>query len=596
MTFILFIFVTVLLYVLFSGKVRKLNERVSHMEKYLQETTKQLATQQKEVELQEPDLSTVQSSSSPITGLEEQYTSPAVFEQNVGEVSGGFLEWLKTDWLMKLGGLLIVLGMAWFVNYAFVHDWIGDIGKIGLGLVVGTLIVALGRYRIQAYASQGSILMFVGVLGIILTLWAGREYYGFFTPLSVLVMMFLASSLLGVTSVTQNRVSLAYANVLLGAVAPLLTGGVNMTISVLFTYLFILAIGSVWVAVVTGWRQIILTSLAVIYLHSIPFLGGYIGAEEETGLLFCFAFTALYFLVTIGGLGRSSAVKVYDLITAVVSGVFLITWILTVAAPEWQVLLLTAWTLVFGFGAFTAVRLGAGIEFFYGYGGVGAVLLATATAIELEGPELTIAFIFEALVVLLVGYLITKKAQSVPMLALPMLIPIILSFSSMDSYLWKDSILHEHSLVLVLMIVSTVWVNRFFMRVRLNEVEEGRVVLAGFSNVAGFVSAFYGIVYIWLASHALFTDDAGTIVALFVYIGVGSQLYLSGKKMGIRWKRIVGATLIGITSAYLLLVAGMILGTFGRIVAYMVIGVVLVSVAWHERNVSKLQGLREGKE
>jgi uncharacterized membrane protein len=105
-----------------------------------------------------------------------------------------------------------------------------------------------------------------------------------------------------------------------------------------------------------------------------------------------------------------------------------------------------------------------------------------------------------------------------------------------------------------------------------------------FSKITGATASLYGIVYVWLTSRAIFGDEFGLIVALFVYIAVGSMLYLSGKHTGEKWKRVIGGVLIGLTSAYLLFVAGVMLGTFGRVVAYIVIGVALVSVAWHERS------------
>jgi hypothetical protein len=579
-------------FVLFIGVfvlIHRLSKRMTYMERYLQNVTKQFGqmTQTAPVssvpeknreELEIQQLLEQQSSATPMP--QEPVYAPAK--------ESAFGAWLKRDWLMKLGALFIILGLAWFVNYAIAEGWIGPMGRITLGLVVGALVLVLGRFRANAYISQGSILMFTGALGIVLTVWAGRELYDFFTPMSSLVIMFLTSCVLGLTSIHFRYVPLAYANVLLGAVAPLMTASSDMPLTTLFTYLLVLSLGAIWVAVVTGWRQLVLLSLIVVSCYSVPFLGDAVfHGIEENGLLFSFVFAALFFCVSVLGMHQMGQTKIYDLATAALSGLFLLAWILLGADEEWQVMLLVMWTLVFGVGAFIAQRLGATIEYFFTYAGVGILFIGVATALQLDGPALTIAFILESLVVLIVGYRVTGNAKTIPVLALPTIIPILLSFGSMDSYSWRDSIVHEDSLVLVLMILSAVGLGQYFMSMRLNESESERALLLSFTRVTGTIASLYGIVYVWLASHALFGDEFGLIVALLVYIAVGSALYLSGKRTGEKWKRVIGGVLIGLTSAYLLLVAGMILGTFGRVVAYVVIGVVLVSVAWHERSILK---------
>ncbi|HCC05395.1 TPA: hypothetical protein DEP58_03785 [Patescibacteria group bacterium] len=568
--------------------VKKIEDRMMHLEQYLQKATEQFGKVERTT-----------NAVSPAVALRDEETkvqvpvptnSTELPENPAPSAVGNLIEWLKTDWLMKLGGLLIVLGMAWFVNYAFANNWIGPMGRISLGFIVGAMILVLGRYRMNTYISQGGILMFIGALSIILTTWAGRELYGFFTPASALVLMFLIASVLGITSVHFKRPPLAYANVLLGAIAPLLTASPYPSLSGLFTYLLVLSLGSIWVASVTGWRQVIFLSLATVSMYSAPFLmDSYL--TNDDGLMFAFVFSALFFFVSILGMRHIQKTSLYDVLTAVLTGLFLLAWILVDAEMEWQSLLLVTWTLVFAFGAFTAVRLGAAMSYFYAYASVGVLLLGSATAVELDGPTLTIAFILESLAVLILGFHVTKKPSLLPILAIPSIVPILLSFESMDASLWSKwstGIYHDDSLVLALMILSGVLVVRYVLYMRSKEQDEVvRDKLLFFSNLAGTVASLYGIVYVWLCSKALFGEEYGVIIALILYIIIGSTLYLNGKKTGEKWKRVVGGALIGITSVYLLFLTGTILGVFGRVVAYTVIGVVLIGVAWHERSSSK---------
>ena len=69
-------------------------------------------------------------------------------------------ERLGTSWLNKIGITLLVLGVAYLLNYTLTH--IGPVGKIATGYAVGAILIALGvigerkeRYRIAARAVLG---------------------------------------------------------------------------------------------------------------------------------------------------------------------------------------------------------------------------------------------------------------------------------------------------------------------------------------------------------------------------------------------------------------------------------------------------------
>jgi len=300
--------------------------------------------------------------------------------------------------------------------------------------------------------------------------------------------------------------------------------------------------------------------------------------------MFAFGFTALFFFTSIAGMRAVQRVSIPDLLTALGSGGFLLMWVLGAAADEWRSMLLIAWTIVFAFGASLAVRMGAHTNYFYSYAGVGVVFIGMATVLELEGPTLAIATIIEALVVLLVGYRITRNVRTIPILAIPAIVPLLLALESAGSRAWHNSIVHGDSLVLLLTVGALIGVAKYFRYLRLNEPEEIRTSLVTYANVAGIGAALYGVIYIWLASNALFDDVFGITVSMFIYTAVGAWLYLWGKRTGQKWKRVVGGIMVVVSASFLLFVFGGILGPFGRIIAYMLVGVLLVFTAWRERD------------
>lgn len=172
-------------------------------------------------------------SSTPVGAPPPQPTQPPVTQPLVATTAplpasespafGNLFRWLRDDWLLKLGALLLLIGFGWLARYAFLHGWIGPMGRITLGLVSGALILVLGWWRIQKFLHQGEIFLVLGSTTVLLTLFAARELYGFFTPLSALVVMFLSTAFVAFVSVRYKNRSLALASLILAGVAPLLT-------------------------------------------------------------------------------------------------------------------------------------------------------------------------------------------------------------------------------------------------------------------------------------------------------------------------------------------------------------------------------------
>ena len=133
-----------------------------------------------------------------------------------------FTSWIKEDWLLKLGGLLLIIGFGWLTTYAFLNNWVGPMGRITLGIIAGALFILFGYIRVKKYLHQGGVFLILGSTIILLTVFAGREFYGFFTPISALAIMFLSTALVALVSVKYDSRSIAISSLILAGVSPLL--------------------------------------------------------------------------------------------------------------------------------------------------------------------------------------------------------------------------------------------------------------------------------------------------------------------------------------------------------------------------------------
>jgi len=591
MTFLAFV-AAVTLAIVALVQARGLRSRIEDIERRLRAQIVTETTQKECAELSpESPHTEVVPGRRPNSFMDAEYVRPRTFIDETGVSSISHEDplvrlwlWCKEDWLMKLGGLLVVLGMGWFVSYAIAEGWIGPYGRIMLGCTVGAGVLGLGYYRLQKVAIQGSTLMVVGAAIVLLTLFAARELYDMFTPLSVLIVMFGTTCLLGAASIRYVRRELAYANVALAAIVPLFSGWPDPTVFEVMLYLLVLSAGTVWVAVLTSWRELTLASLAVVWLYSVNVLQGYRFRDElDLGMLFAFILVSLFFTASTVGMRMASRLSIVDVLLGLGSGVFLLMWIINGASDEWQSMLCAVWMVVFAVGAFLATRLGAPVGYFYTYAGVGVVLLGVATALELEGPALAVAAIVEAALVLWFGYRITGTARNIPVLCIPSVIPVLLSFSSMAARAWQDDIFHEDAFVLVMMVLTTAGVGALF-RERVRHVrKEDQGVMYATATVLFSVSAIYTAILIWLGAGALFGPDSGVMVALIVYTFVAALLFIVSHDSGVRWQRVGAIALTAFVVGRLLLVDVWDMDLGPRVVTFLVTGVVLMFVAWLER-------------
>ncbi len=513
-----------------------------------------------------------------------------VLETYMPQVSGSAwsdnaVEWIKKDFMVKLGAFLLLLAFGWFVSYAFANNWIGPMGRIFLGLVTGVLFMVLGVWRIEKRPHQGGIFTVLGSSTVLLTIYAAREIYDFFEPRSALAIMALSVVFVAFMSVRYNRNALALAGLILASVAPLFTNSPAPDIPGLFTYLTVVVLGSLWIVYLRGWSNLTFTSLVIVFLFGLPYIvSGISSGDQDVALLFAFLFTAIFFIANIIGLicNENEENRQSHIAVGVGTGLYLIAWITGAADPEWQSLLYVMWMLVFSVGSFIVYRVILNRVPFFIYGGTSVALLAAATAAELSGPVLTIAFTIEiALLVLLTTFLL-KNVRIASGLSWLFIGPVLLSFESLTAYAWTKGVLHDHFFVVLVLGISLLVVGRMLYEFNHSQFEK----VTSMGNALVVLGSLYGLALIWLVLHvpSVLPYEAGTTFSLIIYTLIGLVLYIQGKREGKRSITIAGGVLLGFVIARLLLVEVWQMALTGRIITFLVIGLLLISTAFIKRN------------
>ncbi len=497
--------------------IGSLKNRVSALEKKLSEMTVRPQVQP----VQAP--SAVQAPAAyvapaPIAAVPQtHYAAPArVYASRGPSADAVFIAWIKENWLLKLGALLLLIGFGWLVSYAFLNNWIGPAGRIGMGILGGGGILALGFWRMRAWVTQGAIFVVLGATVILLTIYAARTIYGFFDPFSALALMFATSALVALAGGMYNSRQLGVMSVLMAGVAPLLTNSPSDDYVTLYSYLFVVVLGSVWITVWKDFREVVAAALLVVAGYSVPVLAGAALSDRPVLLLFAYAFAAVIYLTHTAGLMRLRGNEAApDMIIALGNAFLLAVWIIIAAPENLQSVILLAWAGVFAIGAYFVYHASGRKEALYIYAGVGLVYLATATALEFDGAALTLAYITEAAVFSFLIYALTKNVLSAERAAMTLVGPMLLSMPSITSSEWHTNIFNKHFFVLAAL-SGTFYLlcAAFWVPARTSGSKE-----AVQANWALFMmGTFYAYVLLWLSLDGAALTIVYTLAAVLVSI------------------------------------------------------------------------------
>ena len=496
--------------------------------------------------------------------------------------SGGdrFVSWMTENWLLKLGALLLLMGFGWLITYAFLNNWIGPAGRIVFGLSVGALILSLGAWRMRRYVTQGSVFAALGAAVILLTTYGARSIYDFLTPTSALALMFLTSALVAFLSGIYNRKQLAVVSIALAGIAPILAHSPSPDYVGLFWYLLIVTLGSVWIAVWKSFREVVTAALIMIALYSMPLLMGLARADTATLLLFAYGFAAAFYVTNTAGLLRLKGTDATaDLVTAAGNALLLLAWIYSAAPKDLQSLILAAWAVAFITGAFLVFRFSGQKAPLFLYAAIGIGYIAAATAIELSGAALTIAYTLESAVVAVVLFGLTKDVAAAQRATILLVGPVLLSFASIISGDWQFGVFNQHFFVLAILAATFFGLSvMFFTAARASESDDVRTT----NSALCVVGSIYTFVLLWLSLHAALprNQDMAVMIALFVYTVVGIAAYIFGTARSLSGLRAYGGVLLALVVGRLLLVDVWQMELTGRIITFFLIGTLLMSTAF----------------
>ncbi|HEY8550278.1 MAG TPA: DUF2339 domain-containing protein [Vicinamibacterales bacterium] len=170
-------------------------------------------------------------------------------------------------WLLYLGVATLVLGLSYFVKYAFDNEWIPPAGRVLLALVAGFALIGVGRRCVaQDLVVYGQSLTGGGIGVLYLSIYAAHQWYGLIGRPAAFVGMVLVTAAGAVLADRQRSQPLALFAITVGFFTPALVGGDPGAPATILTYLLILDAGTLYLARRRAWPALNLASYVLTFL------------------------------------------------------------------------------------------------------------------------------------------------------------------------------------------------------------------------------------------------------------------------------------------------------------------------------------------
>lgn len=333
------------------------------------------------------------------------------FWENFRENNPDLEKFIGENLINKIGILILVLGISYFVKYAIDKDWIKEPARVGIGMLSGAMIMGIAHKLRKNYAAFSSVFVAGAIAVFYFTIGIAFHSYHLFGQTTAFVIMVLITAFSCLISLSYNRKELAVLSLIGGFAVPFMVSTGQGNYVALFTYILILNIGILALAYHKKWGIINILS----YLFTVVLYGAWLSKDLDEknphylgGLLFGFAFYLVFIGINIINNLRTKGLFSTIELSILASNTFLFyaagMLILEPYHPELKGLFTTLLGLLnLGYAWFLYKKFGLDKTAVYLLIGLTLTFITLAIPIQFEGNFITLFWAAEAVMLMWLG-------------------------------------------------------------------------------------------------------------------------------------------------------------------------------------------------
>jgi len=322
-------------------------------------------------------------------------------------------------WFNRIGILAIILGVSFFLKYAFDNNWVGPLGRVVLGLLAGLGMIAGGEathrknYRIFA---EG--LITGGATVLYLSIYAAVNFFHLLAAVPGFLCMAVVTLFAGTFAVRFDSPRVLRFSILGGFLTPFLMATAEADPVMLLPYILVLDIGILGVSYFKKWEDCNLLALGLTYVtfffwHADRYLPPYFIATE----LFLGACLGLFLMVAIlnNFVNQQPATKA-DMGIVILNGIFYFLANYMLLRREqfasrqlgFFAILMALLYLLLSYSAFVRTA-SKDKNLILSYLSLCLLFITIAIPLQLEGHWLSIGFITEFTILVWLGFRVRSR-------------------------------------------------------------------------------------------------------------------------------------------------------------------------------------------
>ena len=224
------------------------------------------------------------------------------FVENFKDNNPDLEKFIGENLISKIGILILVLGISYFVKFAIDKNWINEPARVGIGVLCGALVMGIAHKLRSNYAAFSSVLVAGAIAIFYFTIGIAFHEYQLFSQTVAFSIMVVITAFSCLVSLSYNRIELAVLSLIGGFAVPFMVSTGSGNYVVLFSYILILNGGILAMAYYKKWNLVNILA----FLFTAILYGGWLSREFivakphfQGAFWFGFAFYILFTLINI---------------------------------------------------------------------------------------------------------------------------------------------------------------------------------------------------------------------------------------------------------------------------------------------------------
>lgn len=205
---------------------------------------------------------------------------------------------VATNWLLRVGIVVVLAGVAFFLKYSIEKGLMGPLGRVALSLAAGLALIVVGvRLLFKKYHLLGQGLAGAGFVMLYFAFYAASGMYHLMPNLAAFALMACVTVAAGVLAVYYQSLLIALLGVVGGYATPVMIGSSSGNVYFFYSYVLLLGCGVLGISLVRRWPM--LNVLGMLASYGLAFLyceKHHASAQLIKDLIFLSAVHLLYLL------------------------------------------------------------------------------------------------------------------------------------------------------------------------------------------------------------------------------------------------------------------------------------------------------------